>query len=69
MKNLLLMTITVYEKFLSPLLHQLLGIKTACRQYPTCKAYAREAIMQYGACKGLLLSVKRIINCQPLFSV
>jgi len=69
MKNVLLKSITFYQKFISPLLHQLLGIKAACRNNPTCSAYAKEVIVRYGAGKGLLLSVLRILNCQPFFSL
>jgi putative membrane protein insertion efficiency factor len=37
----------------------------ACRYVPTCSAYAYEAISRYGAAKGLILSVKRILRCHP----
>jgi len=69
MKKVLLSVISVYQKFISPLLHQLLGIKQACRSNPTCSAYAKEVISQYGAGKGFLLSARRIVNCQPFFSL
>ena len=36
-----------------------------CRFTPTCSAYALEAIQKYGPFKGLSLSVKRIIRCNP----
>lgn len=69
MKKLLLNTIIFYQNFLSPLLHQLLGVKTVCRSTPRCTVYAKEAITEYGAGKGALLSIRRIINCQPYFSL
>lgn len=37
-----------------------------CRFFPSCSEYAREAIKRYGAIKGLLLGIKRIIRCNPL---
>ena len=36
-----------------------------CRFYPTCSAYGLEAIKKYGPGKGLYLTTKRIIKCNP----
>lgn len=36
-----------------------------CRFYPTCSAYAIEAVKKYGAIKGLYLAIKRILKCHP----
>ena len=36
-----------------------------CRYYPTCSDYAIEAIGTYGVFKGTLLSICRIIRCNP----
>jgi len=69
MKYILLKTITFYKTIVSPLLHQLLGIKTGCRNNPTCSDYAKEVIEQYGVGKGSILSLRRILTCQPLFSL
>jgi len=69
MKSLLIASITIYQKIISPLLHQLLGIKKACRYEITCTVYAKEAIMKYGAGKGFALSLWRILTCQPFFSI
>ena len=40
-----------------------LGVK--CKYYPTCSTYAIMAIEEYGALKGSLLGVKRILKCNP----
>jgi len=69
MKKVLLSAITIYQKIISPPLHQLLGIKKACRNSPSCTIYAKEAISTYGAGKGLLLSMRRVLSCQPFFSL
>jgi len=36
-----------------------------CRFYPTCSAYAKEAIVKKGIFKGLILSLWRILRCHP----
>jgi len=36
-----------------------------CRFYPTCSAYAMEAIECHGAAKGGILAAKRICRCHP----
>ncbi|MBX2833936.1 MAG: membrane protein insertion efficiency factor YidD [Micavibrio sp.] len=51
--------IKIYTKGISPL------IPPSCRFYPTCSAYAIEAIDTHGACKGSWLAVKRICRCHP----
>jgi putative membrane protein insertion efficiency factor len=69
MKNIFIIVITGYQKIVSPLLHQLLGVKSACRNNPTCSEYAKEVISHYGVVKGFLLSSRRVLNCQPFFSL
>jgi putative membrane protein insertion efficiency factor len=58
-KRLLLGLITVYRYALSPFL------RSRCRFYPTCSAYAAEAIDQHGALRGTWLALKRIAKCHP----
>lgn len=58
MKKLLLKLIDLYQK--TPLF-----IHNKCKYYPTCSNYAKEAITNYGAIKGTLLSIKRILKCNP----
>ncbi len=36
-----------------------------CRFYPTCSNYAKTAILQHGTFKGLLLTIGRLLRCQP----
>ncbi len=58
MKKILLKLIDIYQKL--PL-----SSHNKCRYYPTCSNYAKEAITKYGSFKGLYLSIKRIIKCNP----
>ena len=48
-----------YRYFISPLLGQ------NCRFYPSCSAYAEEALTTHGLLKGGWLSAKRIGCCHP----
>ena len=59
MKKLLLKVIQFYQKNISPL-HQ-----PSCRFQPTCSAYAVQAIERFGAVKGGLLAIYRILRCNP----
>ena len=43
------------------------GKRPSCRYIPTCSTYAIEAIQKYGAAKGSLLTLKRILKCRPGF--
>ena len=55
----LILIITIYQKFFSPLLG------SNCRFHPTCSAYTMEAIERFGAYNGIILGFKRIIKCRP----
>ena len=59
MKRTLLALLRAYRLLLSPLL----GAR--CRFYPTCSAYASEAIETHGATRGAWLALKRILKCGP----
>lgn len=59
MRKLLLLPIRCYQYAISPLM------ASHCRHYPTCSAYALEAIEHHGAGKGLFLAVKRLLRCHP----
>lgn len=51
--------IKFYRYGISPLL------PARCRFYPTCSAYALEAVRLHGGLRGGFLSVKRICRCHP----
>lgn len=59
MKSIIIMMIDAYRKLLSPLL------PSSCRFTPTCSGYARTAVERFGACKGSVLALKRILRCNP----
>ncbi len=55
----LLIFITLYRKLLSPYM------VSRCRYLPTCSEYAAEAIVKYGAVRGIIMGLKRILKCHP----
>ena len=56
---LLLLPIRFYQLAISPML------PSSCRYTPTCSQYSIEAIKKHGPLKGLWLSIKRILSCNP----
>jgi len=59
MKNILLIIINGYRKFISPL------FPPHCRFYPTCSEYSYQSIRKHGAMRGLWYSLVRISKCHP----
>jgi putative membrane protein insertion efficiency factor len=51
--------IRVYQRVISPLLPQ------RCKYYPSCSAYAAQAIREYGILRGLVLAAWRLLRCNP----
>ena len=59
MKKIFIKVICFYQKLISPWLGH------NCKYYPTCSEYTKQAIEKYGAIKGTIKGVKRIIRCNP----
>ncbi len=62
MKKFLIFLIEKYQKHIS-FFFESKGIK--CKFYPTCSEYMKQAITKYGAFKGSVLGIKRILKCNP----
>ena len=58
MKHLLILIIKGYKKVPGPW-------HNSCRYTPTCSSYAIIAIERFGAFKGSILAIKRILRCNP----
>lgn len=59
MTRAVLLLISGYRRFISPLLGR------HCRFYPTCSEYAAEAIVRYGLARGGVMAIRRIGRCHP----
>lgn len=62
MKNILIWIINIYQKIPG-------SFHGYCRHVPSCSSYAKEAIEEYGAIKGSILGIKRILRCNPFGSL
>ena len=59
MKKFVISAIRFYQREISPL------SPPRCRYIPTCSQYALEAVEKYGAAKGGLLALRRLMRCHP----
>lgn len=59
MQKILTGLIAGYRYLISPLLGN------RCRFYPSCSAYATEAIERHGAAHGSWLALRRLSRCHP----
>ena len=51
--------IRCYQRYVSPAFHR------RCKYEPTCSAYALEAFRRYGLIRGSVLTVWRLLRCNP----
>ena len=56
----LVLLIDIYKKYFSPF------ITVRCKFCPTCSEYAKLCIIKFGVIKGVSLSLKRLLKCNPL---
>ena len=59
MRWIVLAPIRVYQRLVSPLLPR------RCKYEPSCSRYAVEAIEEFGAARGLVLALWRVLRCNP----
>jgi hypothetical protein len=57
--ELVVAPIRLYQRFISP------ALPPRCKYYPTCSAYAVQAIRSYGIWRGLVLAAWRVLRCNP----
>ena len=59
MAKILILTIKIYQYFISPFLGN------RCRFLPSCSEYFIEALKTQGLTVGIKLGIKRILKCHP----
>ena len=57
--RLLSAAIVAYRRYVSP------ALPARCRFYPSCSAYALEAVAKHGAFRGAGLAIWRLLRCHP----
>ncbi len=57
--RLLTAAIVAYRRYVSP------ALPARCRFYPSCSAYALEAVAKHGAFRGTGLAIWRLLRCHP----
>ncbi|WP_430499039.1 membrane protein insertion efficiency factor YidD [Micromonospora trifolii] len=57
--KVLIAPIIAYRRWISP------ALPARCRFYPSCSAYAQEAVVRHGALRGAMLAVRRLLRCHP----
>jgi putative membrane protein insertion efficiency factor len=58
-RSALLAAVRFYQRAISP------ALPPRCRFYPSCSAYALEAIERHGAGRGSWLALRRLGKCAP----
>jgi putative membrane protein insertion efficiency factor len=58
-RRAVLAAIGFYSRAISP------ALPPRCRFYPTCSAYAAEAVELHGAGRGIWLALRRLVKCAP----
>ncbi len=68
-KLIMIDLIKVYQYLLSPIKFYLFGTYCCCRFRTTCSAYAIKMYQSYNFFKASLLTIKRILRCNPFSKV
>ncbi|HEX9974431.1 MAG TPA: membrane protein insertion efficiency factor YidD [bacterium] len=59
MRVVFMFFIRIYQKVISPFL------PPSCRFVPTCSEYSYQSLKKHGVFKGSILSLWRILRCNP----
>lgn len=54
-----LLPLRAYSRLISP------ALPARCKYYPTCSAYAEQAVRTHGIVRGSALAVWRLMRCNP----
>ncbi|MEX2262868.1 MAG: membrane protein insertion efficiency factor YidD [Bryobacteraceae bacterium] len=59
MQRVITGALRAYKLFVSPML------PSACRFYPSCSEYMRQAVEIHGPARGVWIGLKRLSRCHP----
>jgi putative membrane protein insertion efficiency factor len=59
MRIVVAVPVHVYRLLVSP------WLGPRCKYHPTCSQYALDAIREWGALRGVVLAVWRVLRCNP----
>ena len=59
MQRIIIGLLRFYKALVSPL------FPSACRYFPTCSEYMRQAVEKHGVWHGAWLGLKRLLRCHP----
>lgn len=55
----LLLPLRIYSRLISP------ALPPRCKYYPSCSAYAEQAVRELGIVRGVILAAWRLARCNP----
>jgi putative membrane protein insertion efficiency factor len=58
-RELVLLPLLAYQRFISPALPQ------RCKYYPSCSAYAVQSVRELGVIRGTIVAAWRLARCNP----
>jgi hypothetical protein len=57
--GLFLLPLRAYQRLISP------AFAPRCKYYPTCSAYAEQAVRELGIVRGTIVAAWRLVRCNP----
>jgi putative membrane protein insertion efficiency factor len=58
-RAIVLLPLLAYRRLISP------ALPARCKYYPTCSAYAEQAVRELGVVRGSILAAWRLARCNP----
>jgi putative membrane protein insertion efficiency factor len=59
LRELFLVPVHLYRRLIAP------ALPPRCKYYPSCSAYAVEAVRELGVVRGSILAAWRLVRCNP----
>jgi putative membrane protein insertion efficiency factor len=59
LRELFLLPVHLYRRLIAP------ALPPRCRYYPSCSAYAVQAVRELGVIRGSLVAAWRVMRCNP----